>query len=180
MKTHTQTRSSNLKNKGAAAKQKKQFAAQLLKAKAKNRTALTIPYKKQSEPSKLKKWAIRNMVTLNKIVILVFAIFAIFSIWYNPFLLFLIPAIGMIVFFRNDLNFLYWLLKVYVLKREFYSDRRRLYKQGTLFHHLSNKKPKIFNKSGCTVVIWQRSLRIQLSVFNDLVANKEISNKEHI
>lgn len=131
---------------------------------------------KRKKPSAFLRWFQDNMTAfalVEKVVVIAFIIFALFT---NAYLLLVLPAIGALVFYRNRVAWLWWKFKVFVLFRSFYEHRRNLYKQGTLFHHLKVKKPKIFNNA----IIWGESESIQNTKLKTLQNKNLLTTKEYI
>lgn len=130
----------------------------------------------KKKPSKLAQWFGRNAILFaitEKVAILAFIVFALFT---NAYLLLILPAIGAMVFYRNRLQWLWWKFKVFVLHRNYYQHRRKLYKQGSLYHHLNNKRPLKFGSA----IIWGQSESIQQTIFKRLQREKILTTKEYI
>ncbi len=147
---------------------------------AKFRRALHFTNKKELSP--IKKWIKKNLVTIYKIELVAIVLFILFSIWYDLALLLVIPAVGAIIALRKEFYFAWWYLKVNVLRRKFYQDRRELYSQGTLFHHLEKKESKNYNTKYGKVIIWDNTRsRLNKNVrFNHLQSTKKLTSKEYI
>lgn len=128
------------------------------------------------KPSAFAQWFRRNAAIFNLLEKVVFIAFVLFSIFTNPYLLFILPVIGGLVFYRNRVKWLWWKLKVFVLKRNYYQHRRELYKQGSLLHHLNHKRPKRFGGA----LIWGQSESIQTTIFRKLQKNNQLTTKEYI
>lgn len=128
------------------------------------------------KPGTANKFIAKNLEVLETILALIFVAIIIFGIIYSPYLLLVFPATGAVVFYRENIKFLWWKLKVFVFNRNFYEHRRILYKQGGLIHHLENKRPKRYQKA----VIWGQSKKIQDTKFQILKKKGELKKKEYI
>jgi len=131
---------------------------------------------KRKKPSAFLRWFQDNMATfaiIEKVAVISFIIFALFT---NAYLLLTLPAIGALVFYRNRVVWLWWKFKVFVLFRSFYENRRQLYKQGTLYHHLKTKRPKIYGSA----IIWGASESVQNTKYKSLIKTNSLTTKEYI
>ena len=129
--------------------------------------------KKPSKLATLYKDNASVFALLERVLVVAFIVFALFT---NAYLLLLLPLTGALLFYRNRVIWLWWKLKVYVLQRSFYADRRQLYNMGTLYHHLKHKRPKKFKHA----IIWGQSKSVQQTKFNKLQKNNQLKNKEYI
>lgn len=137
--------------------------------------ALCTPTQKK-KPSRFVEWFKKNNATfvlLEKIVVISFIIFSLIA---NPYLLLILPAIGFLIFYRNRVHWLWWKVKVFILFRNYYEHRRRLYKQGSLYHHFNYKRPKKYKDA----IIWGESESIQNLKFNKLQSKNLLTRKEYI
>lgn len=98
------------------------------------------------------------------------------AIFINPYYLLILPAMGAMLFYRNRFRFLWWKIKINVLFRDYYEDRRILFNQGTLFHHLSVKLPKRYMQA----VIWGQSKNVQEIKFRKLQKSNSLKKREYI
>ena len=134
---------------------------------AKFRNALSFHGKE--EANKLgffKRILLNNRQVFSILEMVFFWGFFAYCLYINNFRLFSVVLLyGAYLFARPHLLFIKWYAIVYVFKRNFYSDRRKLYKQGSLLHHLEFKRPKKF-KTGH--VIWAQTEKLKTQKFNRL------------
>lgn len=122
--------------------------------------------KRKPEPKNPPGLLKRIFRKIPQIILLGFFIYCLYEnnlrLWLLTFLL-----LGLILV-RNELLFVWWYLKVYVLFRRFYADRRYYYNQGTLYFQFSTqggkslKKPFKFNKG--KMIIWAMNQKIATTV----------------
>jgi hypothetical protein len=121
----------------------------------------------------IKLWPIIKMC-INIIIVGCALLFTIFK----PVYLLAFPILGALVYFKYHFEFYIMVFKVYVTSRNYYKDRRELYKMGSLLPHLRSKKAKYFEKGA--VKVWAESVKLQDSKFKTLRNNKQLQDREYI
>lgn len=134
----------------------------------------------EKKQSNFKKWISKNATVLDILQKATLLIIAIVLLLTKPILLFLFPISGYLTIHKTHLKFVYWYVKVFFIFRNFYQDRRVLYKQGTLLHHFKVKLPKTFNTKKGKLIIWGQSGTIQQAKFNKLSKANKLTSKEYI
>ncbi len=130
----------------------------------------------KKKPSAFTRWVQRNPATVSIVEKILFVAFIIFALFTNAYLLFILPAIGAMVFYRHRVQWFWWKVKVFILYRNFYEHRRNLYKMGTLYYHLKDKRPRKYENA----IIWGQSESIQLSIYRRLLKENKLQTKEYI
>lgn len=98
------------------------------------------------------------------------------GLFFNAYLLLILPVAGAAIFYKDRINFFWSLIKVYIIQKNFYQDRRELYKMGSLNEHLNVKEPRKFKNA----IIWGESQSVQEKKFEKLQKSGKIKKREYI
>lgn len=128
------------------------------------------------KPSRIIMWFQEYAAAIALAEKIIIVAFIVFSILINPYLLLLLPLLGAAMYYRQHLKFLWWKVKVFIIYRNYYQDRRILYMQGSLYHHFKLKLPKRYGPA----IIWGESETIQQTKFRKLQKKNRLTHKEYI
>ncbi len=161
----------------------KREADQLRKAKqqqkaARNRNRAALSYtgpkkkkKKEADPTP-KKWKTNALKVFSWVELSVLVGVFIYSIIYHSNLWVVALAIGALRVYWNWVVFTWWYVKVFVLFRKFYADRRKLFKQGTLalhfFHPGTGKEIKKCHRYKTGHIVWKQTPKIAVDTYNKI------------